>query len=672
MKPVYSFDIFDTAITRSVANPRAIFSIFQSQIVFLHSELPHELCCNFVFERIAAEKQVRRISQNEDISIDDIYGVIKQKFALTDAIVDSLIDFEIALEKKFIRVIPETAKLIADLRTEGTNVVYISDMYLPQVVIRNILTEADLFIEGDSLYVSGHVGLRKKTGRLFKHVLEAKGVLPSQVIHAGDHRRNDYLMARLNGIKSIYLKRGRLNHYEKLIAGYQQDKPEWLTCQFLAGASRVARLEAYLQNDLHLRTLREIGANVAGPVFLLFVYWLLIEAKKDNVKTLYFLARDGQILMRVAAIVAKQLGFSIEMKYLYVSRQSLLAPSFIDFTAAEIDWILHKDPVLTITLVGKRLSVDFDDFVALIQNAGFPRIKPDADITPELKMQLRKILLNDKDVRLFLDRNFVELRKRVLGYFRQQGLCTQSNWAVVDSGWNGRLQNSIQVILQDAGCLYETRGYYFGLFDQHGLHGLKKGFLFSPMNLAYIKWCRPFTFIFEMMSSAPHGTTLGYEKTDKGECKPVLDSSGNGRMAVEIAALRAGVFDYVNALEYDHLNYNEALFRQKSFGLLKKFYLNPSRLDAEAFGAMTYSNDQTDCSRFELAPVMTLKDCGMFALKMLGQTKYAQTFWLNGSRARSRWYVKPLLWCLEKIHFFLNSVYVKYLFHKVRKSTDSQ
>jgi hypothetical protein len=102
--------------------------------------------------------------------------------------------------------------------------------------------------------------------------------------------------------------------------------------------------------------------------------------------------------------------------------------------------------------------------------------------------------------------------------------------------------------------------------------------------------------------------------------------------------------------------------------LLRTFYLWPTKTEAEAFGTLKYSNDQTDRSRFELAPRMSFTDCCKFTVNMLRKTKYAQTYWLNGSRARSGFWIKPFLLALEFIHFNLNAVYVRYLRAKRLKS----
>lgn len=660
-KQNFSFDIFDTTVTRMTAHPRAVFSVLAVEIVRSRYQIPNELSANFSQERISAERLARKVSKTEDVSIEQIYEVIKQKFELTDDVINQLIGAEVKIESEIIRIIPETAQLISDLREQGVRIIYVSDMYLPTDVIRKILVEKGLFLDGDGLYVSGQLGLRKKTGRLFRHVLHVENLKPSQILHVGDHRRNDYVMARLNGIEALYLKRGRLNPYEQILTACPSDDPGWMTGQFLGGAARLARLEAYRQPTERWRTLHEIGSDVVGPVLLQFVYWLFHEATKDKIKTLYFLARDGQVMMQAAAMIAKKLDISIDLKYLYVSRQSLFVSLFSNLTKTEISWILNKDPILNIALVARRLSLDESFFQRYLEAAGFPRIELQDDLTPVLCERLRQLLLYDVDLRSQIDAVASTARKNILGYLRQEGLCDSRSWAVVDSGWTGRLQHAIDEILVGGGFCSQTNGFYFGIFEQHNLRGHKKGYLFSRHQDKYFKWCRPFTFLFETMTAAPHGTTLAYEKLTSGEYRPVLDNRQIGVDPDEIRALREGVFEFIKTLELENIIYDEYLFRERAFRLLRRFYLKPSKAEAEFFGALKYSNDQTDSSPFELAQVMSFLDCCKFTINMMKKKKYAQTYWLNGSRVRSQFIVKPYLYILEFVHFNLNSVYAKYL-----------
>ena len=61
---------------------------------------------------------------------------------------------------------------------------------------------------------------------------------------------------------------------------------------------------------------------VTAPVMVSYVWWVLIEAQKRKIDTLYFLARDGYTLYEVAKLFCEKFGIDIDCKYLYCSRVS--------------------------------------------------------------------------------------------------------------------------------------------------------------------------------------------------------------------------------------------------------------------------------------------------------------------------------------------------------------
>lgn len=61
------------------------------------------------------------------------------------------------------------------------------------------------------------------------------------------------------------------------------------------------------KHDQRLRVINDTVANVAGPTIFFFVWWVLEQAKSRNIERLYFLARDGQILLKVANLINKKL-----------------------------------------------------------------------------------------------------------------------------------------------------------------------------------------------------------------------------------------------------------------------------------------------------------------------------------------------------------------------------
>ena len=67
----------------------------------------------------------------------------------------------------------------------------------------------------DSLYVSNEYGVNKISGKLFKIVLNQKGIKQSEIVHIGDSVKADFLGARKVGIKSILIR--RKNRLKRLI-----------------------------------------------------------------------------------------------------------------------------------------------------------------------------------------------------------------------------------------------------------------------------------------------------------------------------------------------------------------------------------------------------------------------------------------------------------------------
>ena len=75
--------------------------------------------------------------------------------------------------------------------------------------------------------------------------------------------------------------------------------------------------------------------KLTGPVLASYVYWLLQEAKKAGIDTLFFLARDGFMLKIIADTLCKEDFPAIKCKYLYCSRVSAKSDLFPDYIKQE-------------------------------------------------------------------------------------------------------------------------------------------------------------------------------------------------------------------------------------------------------------------------------------------------------------------------------------------------
>lgn len=127
-----SFDVFDTLIYRNVSKTKNIFDIVQIQ-----AELKYNiLAANFAAVRIQAEKKAILTKEGEEITLDEIYDQIE---CLSLKEKELLKELEIQAEKHFCQRNRIWDQILEKCRNHNIQIVIISDMYLPQNVIGEIL-----------------------------------------------------------------------------------------------------------------------------------------------------------------------------------------------------------------------------------------------------------------------------------------------------------------------------------------------------------------------------------------------------------------------------------------------------------------------------------------------------------------------------------------------------
>jgi predicted HAD superfamily hydrolase len=196
----YSFDVFDTVLTRNVLYPKDVFHLIQNRIPGRFHEKGSRLGKGFWGRRVWAEFIARRHKIHEDISLADIYRSLAHIYSVDNRLRDRLVELELEVESDVLVPLDGAAALLASCRTHGTGVIFVSDMYLPAAFIRGLLEREGFFLPGDRLYVSGEVGLTKASGNLFRYLLEDLCIAPRQLVHCGDNLGSDFLIPRSLGI----------------------------------------------------------------------------------------------------------------------------------------------------------------------------------------------------------------------------------------------------------------------------------------------------------------------------------------------------------------------------------------------------------------------------------------------------------------------------------------
>ncbi len=196
----YSFDIFDTLLTRVVVHPADVFRLVQRELQG-KGGIPEVLRKSFVSARVWAEFKSRRLSVNEDVALDSIYHVIERDYRLESESVQWVMEKELEIEARCLVPIESQSRRVKELHHEGRRLLFISDMYLPSSFIQTQLQRYGLFLTGDRLYVSGELSITKGSGKLFDYVLQKEGLAPDQLLHCGDNPHSDAFVPARKGIR---------------------------------------------------------------------------------------------------------------------------------------------------------------------------------------------------------------------------------------------------------------------------------------------------------------------------------------------------------------------------------------------------------------------------------------------------------------------------------------
>ena len=364
----------------------------------------------------------------------------------------------------------------------------------------------------------------------------------------------------------------------------------------------------YLDQDIQ-NAVNGVDACVMTPILNLFVVWLLKEAERKKIRHLFFLARDSYPLYLIAGQYCEKLQLKLKCSYFYCSRYSLRVPMYSENTQEALDHVCRGGIDVTLRKILIRSGFELQKAEELREYFEMDR-ELDAVIPyPELK-NIKKELSANKKYMEMLRSVSTSKRDTVYRYFRQEGML-EEKIGIVDSGWTGTTQKSINKIRKKCGCRTGVEGYYFGLYETPPGYDPRKyhSFYFSPkkeiMNKVFFSNC-----FVETILSAPHGTTMGYKETD-GRIVPVLApyrAENKEKTEAFLETLKSYTGRMMSLCSADDIRKTDIrkdrAILQKS---LRSFMWNPSPGEAEYYGTLQFSDDLLDDHMQDLAVRMSQK-----------------------------------------------------------------
>jgi hypothetical protein len=350
--------------------------------------------------------------------------------------------------------------------------------------------------------------------------------------------------------------------------------------------------------------IRDVAASVAAPALVSYVLWVLRRAVDLGIKRLYFVSRDGELLLEIASLLVVKLGLQLELRYLYGSRQAWHLPAIGLSKQLEEEWLFANDPLGTsVEIVLMKLGIEPSEIEKALDRHGFYNDQWRVKLNPDGLESLR-IALSDPEIRDCIRQRAEKAREPMLKYLRQEGLMDPIPTGLVDLGWSGRMFDSLWAVLKLERSLSPC-GFLFswvGTCDP-AESMTKEGYIYDSGLKAGYKDCSiAAAHLLEVICAGMQGMVCGYQE-DEDCIQPVLTQAVNQYaqdwgLSVLRDTLRAFMENLCVNQQYDSM---KADMRHAVRDLLSKFSNEPTRAESSVWGAYRHAGGQTESDASPLA-----------------------------------------------------------------------
>lgn len=642
---VLSLDIFDTMLVRRSGSPTAHY-LWLGRQLYASGSIQ---CTPETFARLRHAVELdtwkREGGMDSCVTLEMIYAELCRVLALDSEHAASLSRHELLLEERILHATPQAYELLSIAQKNAWRVVFVSDTYFPASFLEQQLQMRSLWPPGAQCFSSSDHSASKARGTLYGIVMNHCSVPPQSILHAGDNPSADVRSAARQGVRPIRLPAGNRNRYEigLLEAGWSTGG---LAASF-AGASQLTRMSIGAI-DSRERALRDATAGVAAPFLAAYLLWIAKHARKKNIKRLYFLARDGEILNEMAKVIFPKLGLEIEARYLFVSRRAVNLSALYRMSPGAIAWAFRGAVGKPMSRTLERLGLNTESVLSNLGHLATRGFGAQSLLDKESAKALREAVeggsLSERVLQAARSR-----REHVLGYLRQEGIFDGEPIGLVDLGGvgsqalalyehlvsNNGPRAAFYFVNIDNGPSQEASG---SLADQRWLN-ISECFLYNRKKRTGISGFRNLPAAFQMFSAAMHGTVLGYKESN-GRIEAVLDGVTNERLRDWGLPLvhKTAITFAENLLLDQKLMDIEGPMRRAVCANIELFLRSPTREEANAWGDFPFEDSGVEANERTakiLAPPFTLSQLAKTMLKAAVTGNWPKPSWRNWDDASS-------------------------------------
>lgn len=377
-------------------------------------------------------------------------------------------------------------------------------------------------------------------------------------------------------------------------------------------------------------------------MFFNYVLWILKNAEEKNIKVLYFLARDGFLLYKIAQLLCSQLNLDIECRYLYCSRYALRMPTYHFIEDDELKSLIFANSnEITLKHIFAKTEFNLVEIEEVLKDSNL-NIYIDKRLTFKELSYIKELIIKSKVYKSKLNQKSVAAYKDIIEYFKQEKIFMYKHIGIVDSGWTGSMQRSLRQILEHNGSSIKITGFYFGSFylKNDEKDGEYCNWYFSPKTNFWYKvlFCNN---VLECMLSAPHEMTIGYQK-ENDKWMPKLKPAKNKEVFYKLVNEHIdGCLSYVqqNLNKCNLKNFDNQKALKRSFKILYKFTTFPSKNEVDLYNKFLFCDDVSEGYSQAIADKTQIKLLSNYLIiprilrKIKKELNFIGLFWPNGTAA---------------------------------------
>lgn len=528
--------------------------------------------------RVDVEREIG--TECQETGFDDEYDIkdvfkrwiayaCKENYPNTDALVESLYEFELNTELKNIYLDPTIDSTIDSIKHE--KLVCISDFYTDKQFLRSLIDSVGMKNKIEEIYSSCDYKVNKRSGRLFEIAEKECGVGPAEHIHIGDNGYSDVEVPKRMGIEAI--------HY---LPEEEHNKRKEREAAFISETRSPLKYK-----DFPLSSDRDISLFFYG-----FIADMMESCIEKNIKKIYFFTREGEFYKEIFDVISKFYDENTVPKsyILEVSRLSTFVASLREFTLDEMMRLWNQYSIQSMAAMFKSLAMDIGNVKVFLDRYS---IDPNEVLTYPWTLEPVQKLFADQEFRSFMEEHIENKKSQLLDYCKNKDLTedTSEEIAIVDIGWRGTIQDNLCYLFNKA----MIHGYYVGLIqflNKQPDNSRKYGYLDK---CGFARALLTISTPFEMICNSPNGSTVGYNKNSDGI---TVAMRNNEKSEDDI------FFTYTNKLQekvltdcaalgkysYDNFIVSEDI-RCDAYESLKRFIYYPERSTVSSYFNLTHNEE---------------------------------------------------------------------------------